>query len=48
MLEKVSQSKEWTEGYLATYSLEGSFMNYQEAKAYMEQYEADYLKKIGK
>ncbi|MCR5731477.1 MAG: tripartite tricarboxylate transporter substrate binding protein [Sphaerochaetaceae bacterium] len=48
MLKKVSESKEWKEGYLASYSLESSYMDYQEAKAYMEKYEADYLKKIGK
>ncbi len=48
MLKKVSESTEWVEGYLQKNSLEGSYMDYQQAKAYMEQYQADYLKKIGK
>ncbi len=48
LAKKVSESKEWNEGYLMKNSLKSSFMDYQEAKAYMEKYEADYLKKIGK
>ena len=48
LAKKVSESKEWIEGYLEKNSLKSSFMDYKEAKAYMEKYEADYLKKIGK
>jgi putative tricarboxylic transport membrane protein len=48
LAKKVSESKEWIEGYIQKNSLESSFMDYKEAKAYMEKYEADYLKKIGK
>ena len=47
MAKKVSESAEWKESYLAKNSLESSFMGYKEAKVYMEQYQADYLKKIG-
>ena len=48
LAKKVSESSEWVEGYLEKNSLASSFMDYKEAKAYMEKYEADYLKKIGK
>lgn len=48
MLFEVSSSIAWKEGYLATYSLESSFLDMEAAKAYMEEYQTAYLKKIGK
>ena len=46
--EKVSQTDAWQTGYILKNGLQSDFKNYQDAKAYMEQYQADYLKQIGK
>lgn len=46
--EKVSQTDAWQTGYILKNGLQSDFKNSQDAKAYMEQYQADYLKQIGK
>lgn len=48
VLEKVSQSDAWTNGYIGKNKLVGDYMNYQEFKTYVDKFQADYLKSIGK
>lgn len=44
----VSETEEWQTNYIQKNGLQSVYMDYQEAKAYMEQYQADYLAQIGK
>ena len=41
--KKVSESDAWLNGYIALYELESSYMTLEETKAYMEQYQTEYL-----
>jgi putative tricarboxylic transport membrane protein len=46
--EAVSNSEAWLNDYISKYKLVSEFMNSVQAKAYMEKFEADYLKSLGK
>ncbi len=48
MLEKVSQSDAWQTDYIQKNGLISQFMNRETATKFMTDYQADYLKKIGK
>ncbi len=44
----VSETEEWQTNYIKKNGLQSVYMDYNEAKAYMEEYQADYLVQIGK
>ncbi len=44
----VSESDEWQSNYIKKNGLQSVYMDYKEAKAYMEEYQANYLVQIGK
>ena len=46
--EAVSKSEAWLNDYISKYKLVSEFKNSVQAKAYMEKFEADYLKSLGK
>ncbi len=43
LLKKVSETEDWKKEYIETNKLVPSYMNYEEATAYVTQYEADYM-----
>ena len=47
-LRQVSESQVWQENYIAKNGLVSEFKDYKAAKEYMTQYQADYLKSLGK
>jgi len=47
-LKAVSESEVWQTGYIAKKGLISDFKDYKEAKAYMTEYQTNYLKEIGK
>ncbi len=48
VLAQVSASEQWQNDYIAKNGLISQFMGYDEANAFMSQFQADYLKKLGK
>lgn len=48
VLKKVSESATWQNDYIAKNGLIAQYMDCDEAAAFMAEYQADYLKKIGK
>ena len=48
VFKKVSESSTWQNDYLAKYKLQSDYMTSDEAKRFMEDFQADYLKSIGK
>lgn len=47
-LKSVSESEVWQKGYIEKNGLISDFMDYNEAREYMTNYQKDYLKSIGK
>ncbi|TXT51461.1 MAG: hypothetical protein FD137_8 [Spirochaetes bacterium] len=48
VFKAVSESDAWKANYIDKFKLQPFYLNYEEAKAYMADYQADYLKSIGK
>ncbi|MCX7774716.1 MAG: tripartite tricarboxylate transporter substrate-binding protein [Spirochaetaceae bacterium] len=48
VFKAVSESEAWKTGYIEKYKLQPFYMDYEQAREYMTDYQADYLKSIGK
>jgi putative tricarboxylic transport membrane protein len=45
--KKVSETEAWKNDYIAKYKLQPAYMDAAQAKAFMAEFQATYLKKIG-